>query len=194
MARRSCDKRYPLLGEQRNGHDNGRQDALLPYSINGANEDNGTDALYIIHALLVQAFGEDGLPSNGFASPARQFEQEADMKYYIKSESSDHGLYTAYIAENTDGSISWKTMTGAQAVADDNAAWYVSFNPENSFYIFKNAATGHYLTYNTAKATMEAEAKAAPEAGNYLQLMRGRVGFSTALPYADIGSSALRPR
>lgn len=41
-------------------------------------------------------------------------------------------------------------MTGAQAAADDNAAWYVSFNPENSFYIFKNAATGHYLTYNAA--------------------------------------------
>ena len=33
-----------------------------PYGINGAHEDDGSDALYIIQSLIVQALGEDGLP------------------------------------------------------------------------------------------------------------------------------------
>ena len=35
-----------------------------PYGINGAHEDSGDDFLYIMNALIVQGFKEDGLPSN----------------------------------------------------------------------------------------------------------------------------------
>jgi len=35
-----------------------------PYGINGAHEDTGDDFLYIMNALIVQGFKEDGLPSN----------------------------------------------------------------------------------------------------------------------------------
>lgn len=147
-----------------------------PYGINGAHEDNGSDALYIIHALLIQAFGEDGLPpSGGFASPSYQLNQETDVKYYIKNESADYGLYTSYVTELSDNTVTWQEMSRAEALVNDRAAWYVSFNPINSLYIFQNVSTGHYLTFKTATASMSTTNRTNPISNDFFQLMRGRV-------------------
>ncbi|WP_052825800.1 hypothetical protein [Neotamlana nanhaiensis] len=35
-----------------------------PYGINGAHEDDGSESLYITHALIIQGMKQDGLPSN----------------------------------------------------------------------------------------------------------------------------------
>ncbi|MDO3694441.1 hypothetical protein QVZ41_06225 [Wenyingzhuangia sp. chi5] len=37
---------------------------MWPYGINGAHEDTGSDELYMVHALIIQAMKVDGLPSN----------------------------------------------------------------------------------------------------------------------------------
>lgn len=123
---------------------------MWPYGINGAQEDNHSDALYTITSLLAQALGEDGLPcsdSRGYASPAYNFDQEDTIKYYIKSESPNCGLVNSYLVENDNHQLVWKQMTADEATADSKAAWYVTFTPNNQYYQLHNAATGYYMTY-----------------------------------------------
>ena len=126
---------------------------MWPYGINGANEDNDDVMLYMSNALIYQALGEDGLPpTGGFATPAYTFEQEDTIKYYIKSESEEHGLYTSYLV--VEGSkLVWKAMSSSDAVANDAAAWYVTFNPKNSYYQLRNAATGRYIAHGGTTST-----------------------------------------
>ncbi len=126
---------------------------MWPYGINGSNEDTDDVMLYMSNVLIYQALGEDGLPpTGGFATPAYTFEQEDTIKYYIKSESEEHGLYTSYlVVEN--GKVVWKAMTSNDAVASDAAAWYVTFNPQNSYYQLRNAAAGVYMAHGGATAT-----------------------------------------
>ena len=149
---------------------------IISYGINGAFEDTKSELQYIGNALITQALGEDGLPpTGGFATPAYTFEQEDDTKYYIKSESDSYGFSTSYLRENADGQLEWATASGAEAVADDSCAWYISFNPTNSYYSLRNAATGKYMTYRTT-GTYGITLKEAEAPGNneYFQLMGGR--------------------
>lgn len=132
---------------------NGDGTHMWPYGVNGAHEDTGSAMLYIGNALIYQALGEDGLPpTGGFATPAYTFEQEDTVKYYIKNESEEYGLYTSYLMiEN--GKLVWKAMTSSDVVANDAAAWYVTFNPKNCYYQLRNAATGVYMAHGGATAT-----------------------------------------
>ncbi len=126
---------------------------MWPYGINGANEDNDDVMLYMSNALIYQALGEDGLPpTGGFATPAYTFEQEDTIKYYIKNESEEHGLYTSYLVIE-EGKLIWKAMSGSDAVTNDAAAWYVTFNPKNSYYQLRNAATGRYIVHGGSTST-----------------------------------------
>lgn len=123
---------------------------MWPYGINGSNEDNNDPMLYISNTLIYQALGEDGLPpTGGFATPAYSFEQEDTVKYYIKNESDEYGLRTSYLVIE-DNKILWKMMSGTEALTDDHAAWYVTFNPKNSYYQLRNAATGQYIAHGGA--------------------------------------------
>lgn len=121
---------------------------LWPYGINGAHEDVGTDLLYIGNSLIAEAIAEDGLPpTGGFAVPAYVFNQEDNVKYYIKNESESHGLFTSYLSETKDGKLLWRKMSNASAVANDSAAWYITYNPQNCYYQLRNVSTGRYVTY-----------------------------------------------
>ena len=123
-----------------------------PYGINGAHEDDHSDMTYIINTMIVQAMGEDGLPpSGGFATPAETFAAEAGKKYYIKSESKDQGRDSMFLVTNTDNLLSLETMTPAQALEDDRAAWYFYFDPATQYYFIRNAATGKYISLNAAQ-------------------------------------------
>ena len=123
-----------------------------PYGINGAHEDDHSDMTYIINTMIVQAMGEDGLPpSGGFATPAETFAAEAGKKYYIKSESKDQGRDSMFLVTNTDNLLSLETMTPAQALEDDRAAWYFHFDPATQYYFIRNAATGKHLSLNATQ-------------------------------------------
>lgn len=141
---------------------------MWPYGVNGANEDNDDVILYMSNALIYQALGEDGLPpTGGFASPAYTFNQEDTVKYYIKSESEEHGLYTSYLTVEA-GKLVWKTMSGSDLKENDAAAWYVTFNPKNCYYQLRNAATGQYIAHGGAVATALSD-------NTDFQMMRSRV-------------------
>ena len=146
---------------------------MWPYGINGASEDNLSVELYLANAMLCQALGEDGLEHNEtrHADPYYSFDQEDDVKYYIKNEAESRGRYTSYLV--ADGStLRWAEMTAGEAAADDRAAWYITFTPENQYYQLRNAATDQYLTYNNGIKTAT---KSALTANENWHLMRGRV-------------------
>ncbi|MBR1394533.1 MAG: hypothetical protein IJ559_02605 [Prevotella sp.] len=148
---------------------------MWPYGINGANEDNGTLALYYANAMIGQALGEDGLQHtySTFADPYYALDQEDDVKYYIKNESENRGLYTSCLVATATGTLKWQEMTIAEATQNDNAAWYVTFTPGNQYYQFRNAATGQYITF--ADGAIKTVSKTAPASSENWHLMRGRV-------------------
>lgn len=129
---------------------NGDTQHMWPYGINGAHEDNGSEVLYLANAMLCQALGEDGLEHTGshFADPYYAINVEDNVKYYLKNENEDRGFYTSYLVENEDGTLSWKEIALADLASQDEAAWYITFTPENQFYQLRNAKTGNYLYLN----------------------------------------------
>ena len=127
------------------------------YAFNGAHLDAGAwagpktwndiQAVYIGSSTIVQGMMEDGLVpvnyySGGFCLPAYVLDYRDNQKYYIKNEDAEHGLFDSFLAENEDGTLSWKqTKT-------ERSQWYISFNAATQYYQFRNAATGHYIKYS----------------------------------------------
>ena len=156
---------------------NGDGTHMWPYGVNGAHEDTGSAMLYISNAAIYQALGEDGLPpTGGFCTPAYVFEQEDTIKYYIKSEHQNYGLYTSYLVQNEKNQLVWETLTAEEALANDRAAWYITFNPVNCYYQLRNAATGAYMTYvSTGTNGIRTATKAEAGANENFHLMRSRI-------------------
>ncbi len=149
---------------------------LWPYGCNGASEDSHTDNLYCMMGIIAQALNEDGLPGSsaiGYALPYYSFTHDDDLKYYIKNEDADHGLYSSYLVETATHTLQWKTMTADEAAANESAAWYITFTPTNQYYQFKNAKTGYYMTYSSS--TFKTVKHTTPTTADYIHLMRGRV-------------------
>ena len=154
-----------------------------PYGINGAHEDDHSDMTYIINTMIVQAMGEDGLPpSGGFATPAETFAAEAGKKYYIKSEAQSQGRDSMFLVASTDNLLSLETMTPAQALEDDRAAWYFYFDPATQYYFIRNAATGKYISLNAAQTQNGFNLKDSTSttlSSLRMQLMRNRTEIMT---------------
>lgn len=163
---------------------NGDYQHMWPYGINGAKEDDGSLKTYYANAMIGQALGEDGLEhhSKSFADPCYLFDQEDNVKYYLKNESEDRGLYSSYLTLTNTGLLKWKKMSSAEVQQNDSAAWYITFTPDNQYYQFRNAATGKYLTYSSAFMLMNRET--ITNADNF-HLMKGRV---------DVGSGSQSTR
>ena len=152
---------------------------MWPYGINGAQEDPSTNQLvtYYANAMIGQALGEDGLQHtySTFADPYYSLIQEDDIKYYIKNESEDRGLYSSFLKPNANGALKWVSMSADEAAANDSAAWYITFTPDNQYYQFRNAATGQYMTYSSG---VKMAAKTKLSANENWHLMKGRVDVS----------------
>lgn len=148
---------------------------MWPYGVNGSGEDNGTEVLYIGNGLITQALGEDGLPpTGGFCTPAYVFDQDDNKKYYIKSESEEYGRNTSYLV--IDGTtLKTQEMSTEEAENNDNAAWYVTFDPTTSYYQLRNVGTGRYITYSNSTSTFKTVEKEAPATTENFHLMRSRV-------------------
>ena len=153
---------------------NGDKIHMWPYGINGANEDNGSEVLYLANAMICQALGEDGLEHDyaRHADPYYALEHEDDVKYYLTNESASRGLYTAYLKPTAAGVLKWVEMTAEEAVQNDSVAWYFTFTPSNQYYQIRNAATGQYITYTNGIRTAT---KSSLTANENWHLMKGRV-------------------
>lgn len=159
---------------------NGDKTHMWPYGINGAHEDAGTEVLYIGNSVLAEALGEDGLAptSSQFAIPAYVFEQDDNTKYYIKNES--YGLGSKFLSVASDGKLYWGEMTSSEALSNDQAAWYVTFDPVTCYYSLKNVATGRYLSYYALGADgMRTKAVNAPTATEKFHFLPSPVEVAT---------------
>ena len=151
---------------------------MWPYGINGAQEDSynpSKKVLYYANILITHALHQDGLvcsSSVGFASPAYVFEQGDTTKYYIKSSSESCGLLSSYLSATATGALKMKEATAEEALADDNLAWYITYNPKTCLYRIQNVATGKYFTY--ASNAIKVAAKTAPTAAEEFMLMPAR--------------------
>lgn len=146
---------------------------MWPYGINGANEDNGSEGLYMINGLITQALGEDGLPpTGGFCTPAYVLNQENDKKYYIKTEAEEYGRNTAYLVVSGT-TLKTQEMSAEEAKNNDNAAWYITFDPVTCYYQLRNVATGRYITYSSS--AFKTVAKDEPASTEDFHLMCSRV-------------------
>lgn len=146
---------------------------MWPYGVNGAHEDTKTQVLYVGNSMLAEALGEDGLSptSSQFATPAYVFEQDDTTKYYIRNEK--YGLSTSYLIEGNYNRLRLKTMTEETAMKNDSAAWYVTFDPATCYYMLRNVATGHYITYSgktgaNGMQTVETDTPTAKEKFHFL--------------------------
>ena len=162
---------------------NGDATHAWPYFINGAQEDLKTDWLYTMNALLMQALGEDGLPTPTakFATPAYTFEQTDGVKYYLKNEDVRAGRDTSFVMEE-NSRIVYRKMTSYEAAMNDSAAWYITFNPANCYYTIRNVATGKWFSYNaTGENGIRLVAQSIPSTSNYFQLMGSRISVSVGM-------------
>ena len=153
---------------------NGDTQHMWPYGVNGAHEDDGSLKTYYANAMIGQALGEDGLEhrSATFADPCYVFDQEDTIKYYLKNESTERGFYDSYLVPTANGTLKWRAMTTEAVTANDSAAWYITFTPENQYYQLRNAATGQYITYSGGIKTMTRNTLTA---NDNFHLMMGRV-------------------
>jgi hypothetical protein len=146
----------PLHGDNTYAEIHGDSQHFWPFGINGASEDTGADLLYVMNSLLGQAMGEDGLPPTSaynFATPAYTFDLAEGKKYYIKNEDPRAGRDTTFVIETPTGKLVYRTMTASEALANDSAAWYITFNPQTRYYSIQNVATGKYFTYVSSSET-----------------------------------------
>ena len=152
---------------------------MWPYGINGAQEDDNSLKTYYANAMIAQALGEDGLEHrySTFADPCYIFNQEDTIKYYLKSEETDCGLYSAFLVPTATGMLRWHTMTTEQAVQNDSAAWYITFTPNNQYYQLCNVATGQYMTFDNS--SFKTKKRTTLTSNDDFHLMKGRI---------DIGS------
>ena len=160
---------------------NGDYQHLWPFGVNGANEDNGTQALYIANSLVCQALCEDGLPATNsinFAAPYYAFDQEDTIKYYLKNEDEAYGRSTSYLIETAGKILKWVDMSADEAEQNDSVAWKVTFNPKTCYYTFTNVATGDNIAYTSGVFKCKT---AAPATESRLQLLRGRVDVGDSL-------------
>ena len=164
---------------------------MWPYGVNGAHEDDGKLETYYANAMIAQALGEDGLEHtySTYADPYYSLNQEDTIKYYIKNESKDRGLYTSYLKPTATGALKWVSMTTEEAALNDSAAWYITFTPANQYYQLRNAATGQFMTYSSGIKTAAKEKLTANE--NW-HLMRGRVDVDGQRGYWIIHPEATR--
>lgn len=151
---------------------------MWPYGINGAQEDSyqpSNHALYFANILITHAMHQDGLICSsqaGFAMPAYVFQQDDNVKYYIKSESVSSGALTSYLTITSTGALRSVEVSPEEALSNDDYAWNITYNPATSNYIFRNVGTGKYMTYSST--VIKGAATAAPGSNQNFHLMPSR--------------------
>lgn len=150
---------------------------MWPYGINGAHEDTGSEFLYIANSLITQGLGEDGLPpTGGFATPAYTFPSLPGVKYYLKSEGPTTGRASSYLIIDQAGRLANVQMRSADALVNDSAAWFLDFNPVNSFYRIRNVATGRFFSFVQSGVNgITLVQRTTPGAAEHFQLMGSRI-------------------
>ena len=163
---------------------NGRNNSLINYGINGAHEDNNTQLLYRANAMFVEAMHEDGLDATwGYTTgtPCYSYMYYPTKKYYLMNKDADRGLGEGLLHYSADtDDLSWEPVLTGNVVEDD-AAWYIEYDPKDGLYSFKNVANGKYITHATGGYMEMRSMHAAPGATEKFQLMPDRTDVTITI-------------
>ena len=150
------------------------------YGINGSWEDSynpENTLLYYGNVLITHALHQDGLicsSSVGFASPAYTFEQEDDIKYYIKT-TDNLGNETSLLTVTENGALTQKEVRAEEALQNDSFAWNIIYDAKTAYYALRNVATGKLLSCSTTQ--FKTVTRTSPTAAEQVQLLPSRTNF-----------------
>lgn len=155
------------------GSNNG---AAISYDwlVNGADKDKHTEIQYIGGMCILHGLFIDGLcPTSGDINGISGYTYNFDdgKKYYLMCKNKDRGLGAGLLFQRSSTGAGWKYNL-ADDVLSDSAAWYMEFNAKTGYYMFKNVATGKYLSHASTSITMKD--LAAPTSSEQFQLMPDR--------------------
>ncbi len=116
--------------------------------VNGSDKDKHKEEQYIGGMCILYGLFIDGLcptssDPNGISGYTYNFDDA--KKYYLMNKHTDRGLGTGLLFQSTKGYAVWRHILEEETV-NDSAAWYMEYDAKNCRYMFKNAATGQYLT------------------------------------------------
>jgi len=161
---------------------NGRTNTLINYGINGAHEDNNTQLLYRANAMMVEAFHEDGLNatwSYKSGTPCYSYMYYPTKKYYLMNKDAERGLGESLLYQRSSN-ISWKPLLTGDIVNDD-AAWYIEYDPRDGLYSFKNVSSSKYITHTSGGLMEMKTLQTAPSSTEKFQLMPDRTDVTITI-------------
>ena len=149
--------------------------------VNGADKDTHSELQYIggmciLHGLFIDGLCPTSGDPNGVSGYTYNFDE--GKKYYLMNKNAERGLNRGLIYQRLDEAIAWKENLLDEAVSD-SAAWYIQFNAKDGYYMFKNAATGKYLTHYVGGSIVALKnVTGTPAATERFQLMPDRTDIT----------------
>ena len=143
--------------------------------VNGADKDKHQEIQYIggmciLHGLFIDGLCPTSSDYNGIAGYTFNFDDT--KKYYLMNKNAERGLGSGLVYQRSSGYLGWRHCLTEESVTD-SAAWYMEFNPNTCQYLFKNAATGQYLTHSGSSMKTKT-VSGEPTSGERFQLMPDR--------------------
>lgn len=172
-----CTSEYTMVGDGTHGWG---QNASYDWFVNGADKDKHLELQYIGGCCLLYGLFIDGLcPTSGYSNGISGYTYNFDdsKKYYIMNKDKERGLGTGLLYQVSATAIGWNPILESAEELTDSAAWYMEYDPQNSLYMFRNAATGKYMTHaaNGTNVTLKSiKEGTAPAATEKFQLMPDR--------------------
>lgn len=167
---------YVFVGDGTHGWG---QNASYDWLVNGSSKDTHQEIQYIGGMCILHGLFVDGLDptSDGWwytthnGIPSYTYNFDDNKKYYLMCKDSERGLGAGLLYQRANTAVAWKPMFTGDYVTDE-AAWYMEFDPKTSYYYFKNAESGRYLTH--ANSSIGLTSKSTPTTTERFQLMPDR--------------------
>ncbi len=167
---------YVFVGDSQHGWGS---NASYDWLVNGADKDKHEEFQYIggmciLHGLFIDGLCPTGNDPNGISGYTYNFDD--NKKYYLMNKNEERGLGEGLLYQRNATNTGWKPYLKNEEVSD-SAAWYMEYNAQQGYYLFKNAMSGKYLTHKTGGTTVTLKTVAAgksPANTEFFQLMPDR--------------------
>ena len=126
--------------------------AHYDWLVNGADKDTHQEFQYIGGMCIMRGLFIDGLcPTGSYPNGISGYTYNFDdaKKYFLMCKSTERGLGTSLLYQRNATSLGWKENLMDEALSD-SAAWYMEYNAREGYYMFRNVATGRYMSHQSA--------------------------------------------
>ena len=143
--------------------------------VNGSDKDKHQEIQYIGGMCILYGLFIDGLcptsgDPNGIAGYTYNFDDT--KRYYLMNKNENRGLGSGFMFERSNGFLGWKNNL-KEVELNDSAAWNLEFNANTGHYMFRNVATGHYISHSSTQLKAQSVVSQ-PTVSQRFQLMPDR--------------------